>query len=204
MQRLNTARITSEDPRLGPGSLYAKIPIPACRALTYAGHVKASQVLFALSLHSSGAHPIVFPSRATIKKYSGVGKDSISEALKVLVKFGFIKISYIKVGRTYRNQYEILRAGFHWDELNEVASRYKVPKGHCTRCNHWIYRGGWSVQEGKDGLATVQVRIHKICGGIVKDLTRKQILNIRSQEESGGIGLCFDTRQEVISKDDNS
>jgi predicted Rdx family selenoprotein len=194
----------SEDPRLGPGSLYAKIPIPACRALTYAGQVKASQVLFALSLHSSGSNPIVFPNRKTIVKYSGVGKDSISEALKVLVKFGFIKISYIKVGRTSRNQYEILRACFHWDELNEVASRYKVPKGYCTRCSHWIYRGGWSVQEGKDGLATVQVRIHKICGGIVRDLTRKQMLNIRSQEESGGIGLCFDTRQEVISKDDNS
>ena len=194
----------SEDPRLGPGSLYAKIPIPACRALTNAGQVKASQVIFALSLHSSGTNPIVFPKRETIVKYSGVGKDSISEALKVLVKFGFIKISYIKVGRTYRNQYEILRACFHWDELNEVASRYKVPKGHCTRCNHWIYRGGWNVQEGKDGLATVQVRIHKICGGIVKDLTRKQMLNIRSQEESGGIGLCFDTRQEVISKEGNS
>ena len=204
MQRLNTARITSEDPRLGPGSLYAKIPIPACRALTYAGQVKASQVLFALSLHSSGANPIVFPKRATIVKYSGVGKDSISEALKVLVKFGFIKISYVKVGRTHRNEYEILRACFHWDELNEVASRYKVPKGHCTRCNRWIYRDGWDIQKGKDGLATIQVRIHNNCGGIVKDLTRKQMLNIRSQEESGGIGLCFDTRQEVISKDDNS
>ena len=194
----------SEDPRLGPGSLYAKIPIPACRALTNAGQVKASQVIFALSLHSSGANPIVFPKRETIVKYSGVGKDSISDALKVLVKFGFIKISYIKVGRTYRNQYEILRACFHWDELNEIASRYKVPKGHCTRCNHWIYRGGWSVQEGKNGLAIVQVRIHKICGGIVKDLTRKKMLNIRSQEESGGIGLCFDTRQEVIFTESNS
>ena len=194
----------SEDPRLGPGSLYAKIPIPACRALTYAGQVKASQVLFALSLHSSGANPIVFPSRATIKKYSGVGKNSISEALKVLVKFGFIKISYVKVGRTYRNEYEILRACFHWDELNEIASRYKVPKGHCTRCNYWVYRDGWSVQKGMDGLATIQVRIHKNCGGIVKDLTRKQILIIRSQEESGEIGLCFDTRQGVIFTESNS
>ena len=55
-----------------------------------------------------------------------------------------------------------------------------------------------------DGIAAIQVRIHKNCGGIVKDLTRKQMLNIRSQEESGGIGLCFDTRQEVISTEDNS
>jgi hypothetical protein len=133
-----------------------------------------------------------------------VGKNSITDALKVLVKFGFIKISYIKVGRTSRKQYEILRSCFHWDELNEVASRYKVPKGHCTRCNHWIYRDGWSVQQGKDGLATIQVRIHKECGGIVKDLTRKQMLIIRTQEDSGEIGLCFDTRQEVISKEGNS
>ena len=124
--------------------------------------------------------------------------------MKVLVKFGFIKIAYIKVGRTYRNEYEILRACFHWDELNEIASRYKVPKGHCTRCNHWIYRDGWSVQQGKDGLATIQVRIHKDCGGIVRDLTRRQMLNIRDQEESGGISFCFDTRQEVIFTESNS
>ena len=185
MQRLNQPIIRSEDPRLGPGSLYAKIPIPACRALTYAGQVKASLVLFALSLHSSGSNPIVFPSRKTIVKYSGVGKDSISEALKVLVKFGFIKISYVKVGRTHRNEYEILRSCFHWDELNEVASRYKVPKGHCTRCGNWIYRDGWIVQRGKDGIANIQVRVHKNCGGIVKDLTRKQMLDVRRQEESG-------------------
>jgi hypothetical protein len=179
----------SKDPRLGPGSLYCIVPIPACRALTYAGQVKASQVLFALSLHSSGANSKVFPSRATIIKYSGVGKDSITETLNALQKFGFIKISYVKVGRTYRNEYEILRSGFHWDELNEVASRYKVPKGHCTQCNHWVYRNGWEVQRGRDGIATVQVRIHKNCGGLVKDLTRKQMLNIRSQEESAGMPL---------------
>lgn len=186
---MSPENVRSKDPRLGPGSLYAIIPIPACRALTYAGQIKASQVLFALSLHSSGANPIVFPSRATIKKYSGVGKDSISEALKVLQKFGFIKISYIKVGRTYRNEYEILRSGFHWDEMNEVASRYKVPKGHCTRCNHWVYRDGWEVRRGQSGIATVQVRIHKNCGGLVQDLTRKQMLNIRAQEESAGMPL---------------
>lgn len=181
----------SEDPRLGPGSLYAKIPIPACRALTNAGQVKASQVLFALSLHSSGANPIVFPKRSTIVKYSGVGKDSISEALKVLVKFGFVKISYVKFGRTHRNEYEILRACFHWDDFNEIASRYKVPKGHCTRCNHWTYRDGWNVQKGKDGIATIQVRIHKNCGGIVQDLNRKQMLNIRYQEEWAGMVIPF-------------
>ncbi len=182
---MNQPIIRSEDSRLGPGSLYAKIPIPACRALTYAGQVKASLVLFALSLHSSGSNPIVFPSRKTIAKYSGVGKDSISEALKVLVKFGFIKISYVKAGRTHRNEYEILRSCFHWDELNEVASRYKVPKGHCTRCGNWLCRDGWTVQRGMDGIANIQIRVHKNCGGIVKDLTREQMLNIRKQEESG-------------------
>ncbi|CAB4738148.1 unannotated protein [freshwater metagenome] len=191
MQRLNTPKTTSKDPRLGPGSLWSALPIPACRALTYAGQIKASQVLFALALHSSGVSTVVFPSRATIKKYSGVGKNSISEALQVLKKFGFIKISYVKVGRTHRNEYEILRACFHWDEFNEIASRYKIPKGHCTRCNHWIYRDGWNVQKGKDGIATIQVRIHRNCGGIVQDLNRKQMLNIRDQEEWAGMVIPF-------------
>ena len=191
VQRLNTPKITSKDPRLGPGSLWSALPIPACRALTYAGQIKASQVLFALALHSSGVSTVVFPSRATIKKYSGVGKNSISEALQVLKKFGFIKISYVKVGRTHRNEYEILRACFHWDEFNEIASRYKIPKGHCTRCNHWIYRDGWNVQKGKDGIATIQVRIHRNCGGIVQDLNRKQMLNIRDQEEWAGMVIPF-------------
>ncbi len=179
----------SKDPRLGPGSLWAPLPIPACRALTYAGQVKASQLLFAMVLHASGNSPYVFPSRETLIKYSGVGKNSITQSLAVLEQFGFIKIDEVRKGATYRNRYELLRSCWHWDEFNAVASRYKVPKGHCTRCQHWIYANDWYYANQPDGITTIRIRVHYECGGRIKDLTRKQMLNIRQQEESAGMPL---------------
>ena len=181
--------VRSKDPRLGPGSLWAAIPIPACRVLTYGGHVKAALVLYALVLHSNDRGPTVFPSRATIKKFSGVGKNSITECIKILEYFGFVKIQKIKTGRTYRNEYEILRASWHWDEFNEFASRFKNPKGHCIKCNQWIYEDSWYKDRAYDGLAVIQIRVHKGCGGCVKDLTKKQMNIVREMEESAEIPL---------------
>lgn len=175
----------SRDPRLGKGSLWASMPIPAYRALTYAGQGAARDVLVALISFSNDRSPRVFPSRPTIIKYSGVGKNSITSAIKVLEKFGFIQKFKIKQGRTYRNEYEILRSAWHWDEFNEVASRYKVPKGLCLACRQWLYGNEWFVHRSRVGLAEVTVRSHTNCGGRVRDLTKAQILEIRRQEESG-------------------
>jgi hypothetical protein len=177
----------SKDPRLGKGSLWAALPIPACRALTYAGQGAARDVLVALVLHSNDRSPRVFPSRQTIIKYSGVGKNNITKAIKVLEKFGFIITFKIKQGRTYRNEYEILRSAWHWDEFNEVASRYKVPKGLCLGCRQWLYGNEWFVHRSRVGLAEVTVRSHKNCGGRIRDLTKAQMLEVRRQEESAGI-----------------
>lgn len=184
----------SKDPRLGPGSLWTSLPIPACRVLTYGGHVKAALVLYALVLHSSDRSPNVFPSRATIIKFSGVGKNSITKSLKTLEYFGFIKIKKIKTGKTSRNEYEILRSCFHWDEFNEKASRFKNPKGHCTKCNCWIYEESWVKLWASDGLANIQIRVHKGCGGRVKDLTKKQMNIVRNLEESAVIPLNLPRR----------
>ena len=189
MQRLKPNYAPSKDPRLGPGSLWAALPIPACRALTYAGHVKSSQLLFAMVLHSNDRSFAVFPSRETLARYSGVGKGSITKSIQILEDFGFIKVRKIKIGRVYRNEYEILRACWHWDEFNELASRYKVPKGHCKGCGHWVYEMGWHIEERIDGLAKVKMKIHNVCGGKIVNLNKKQILNIRRQEESAGMPL---------------
>lgn len=189
MQRLKPGYASSKDPRLGAGSLWAALPIPACRALTYAGHVKSSQLLFAMILHSNDKSSAVFPSRDTLSKYSGVGKNSITAATKILEEFGFIEIRKIRIGRVHRNEYEILRAAWHWDEFNKVASRYKIPKGHCRACGHWLYSLGWHYEERIDGLAKVRMKIHTGCGGRVVNLTREQILNIRRQEESAEFPL---------------
>lgn len=181
----------SKDPRLGPGSLWVSDPIPAHRALTNAGQVKASLVLFALMLHSNDRSPIVFPSREVIQKFSGVGKDSITESIKVLQRFGFVKVSKIKTGRTYRNEYEILRACWHWNEFNRYASRYKMPKGHCTRCNSWVYANAWLIEGRGERLASIRIRVHKNCGGRIKDLTKKQMLIVRKMEESGVVPMPY-------------
>lgn len=186
---MNQPKKRSKDPRLGEGSLWAALPIPACRALTYAGQTRARNVLFALVLHSNDRSPRVFPSRETIVKYSGVGKNSISEAVKVLESFGFIKVFKIKQGRTYRNEYEILRSAWHWNEFNEIAARYKVPKGLCMGCRYWVYGDEWYVHRAIVGLAEINVRTHKNCGGRIRNLTKAQILEIRRQEESGGMNL---------------
>lgn len=189
VQRLIEEKARSKDPRLGPGSLWAALPIPACRALTYAGEVKASQVLFALILHSNDRSPIVFPSRDTIAKYSGVGKNNITAALKTLVRFGFIKQTQTRVGINHRNEYEILRSCWHWDEFNEIASRYKVPKGLCRACRNWVYGDEWYTRRGNDRNAEVQIRIHKNCGGGIKDLSKAQMKEVRRQEDSAGMPL---------------
>jgi hypothetical protein len=177
----------SKDPRLGPGSLWAALPIPACRVLTYAGHTKASLVLYAMILHSSDTSKVVFPSRATLAKYSGVGKNSITGAIKTLEKFGFVKVIKIPKGRTYRNSYEVLRPCFHWDEFNPVAIRYRVPKGWCTRCNNYVFGPDWIYEGRANGITSVRVRIHKGCRGEIRDLAKKQLKEIQAEEESAGM-----------------
>lgn len=183
----------SKDPRLGPGSLWAALPIPACRVLTYAGYQKASLVLYALVLHTSDRSPVVFPSRATITKYSGVGKNSITAAIKILEKFGFVKVIKIPKGRTHRNSYEVLRPCFHWDEFNELGIRYRVPKGFCTRCKNFVFGPDWLIEGRADGITSIRVKIHRGCRGEIKDLTRKQLKEIQAEEKSAE--MFFDIYQ---------
>jgi hypothetical protein len=182
-----TAFEFSKDPRLGPGSLWAAMPIPAAKALANAGEKAAIQVLSALIIHADGRSSFVFPKVNTIEKYVTLKDTSIKKATNTLMKFGFIKVKNIKTGRTFRYQYEILRACYHFDEFNEVASRYKVPKGLCCACRNWVYGNEWYTRRGTDRIADIQIRIHKNCGGQIKDLTKAQLKQIQDWEESAGM-----------------
>jgi hypothetical protein len=184
---LEVQRLIAQDPRLGPGSLYAAVPIPACKALIWAGEKAAKDVLVALVLHADGRSPYVFPSRETIEDFSGRADENLTKAIKVLVRFGFLSVTKIKVGRVYRNNYEVLRSGFHWKEFNEVASRYKWPKGACKVCRQWVFGDEWYKSRGWRNGVEVTLNLHKNCGGRIVKLTREQIKNIRDQEESAEI-----------------
>ena len=182
MQRLSPENVRSKDPRLGPGSLYAALPIPACRTLTYAGKGQARDVLLALVMHSDGRSPYVFPSREVIERFSGVGSNYITDALKTLVRFGFIKISKTKHGRTTRNHYEILKACYHWSDFNEVANRYKLPRGGCQSCWYLVYGDEWTRGKGIVNGVETSVRYHKNCGGRIKNLTKAQAQGFWNRE----------------------
>jgi hypothetical protein len=183
---LMTERPTSKDPRLGPGSLYAALPIPACKTLTYAGKGQARAVLLALVMHSDGRNPYVFPSREVLERFSGVGSNYITEAIKTLVRFGFIEVTKVKQGRTYRNQYQILRACFHWSEFNDVANRYKLPRGGCQSCRHLVYGDEWTRSKGIVNGVEVLVRYHRNCGGRIKNLTKAQAKDFWNIENPPG------------------
>ena len=182
-----TAFEFSKDPRLGPGSLWAAKPIPAGKALANAGEKAALQVLDALLYHADGRSQYVYPSIRTIKRYVTLKDTTIKTATNTLIKFGFIKVEKIKQGKTFRYRYEILRACFHFSEFNEVASRYKMPKGLCCGCRHWVYGDDWYTRRGTDRIADVKVRIHKNCGGWIRDLTKAQLRQIQVWEESAGM-----------------
>ena len=184
MQRLSTSENFSKDPRLGPGSHYVALPLPASKALVWAGEKAAKDVLVALILHADGRSPFVFPSRETIEDFSGRADENLTAAIKTLERFGFIRVTKIKVGRAYRNNYEVLRSCFHWSEFNDVASRYKWPKVGCKKCRQWVFGDEWYKTRGwRNGIETT-VRLHNNCDGLIVRLTRKQIEDIRSQEES--------------------
>jgi len=177
----------SKDPRLGPGSLWSAMPIPAGKALANAGEKAAIQVLSALILHADGRSPYVFPTVKTIERYVTLKDINIAIATNTLVKFGFIRVEKIKTGRTFRHQYEILRACFHFSEFNEIASRYKMPKGLCCGCRNWVYGDDWYTRRGTDRIADVKFRVHTNCGGIIKELTKAQLKEIQAWEESAGM-----------------
>ena len=176
--------MSAQDPRLGPGALYVALPVPACKALVWAGEKAAKDVLVALVLHADGRSPFDFPSRETIEDFSGRADENLTKARKTLVRFGFVRVTKIKVGRVSRNNYEVLRSCFHWSEFNEVASRYKWPKGGCRKCRQWVFGDEWYKSRGwKNGIET-SIKLHKGCDGQIVRLNRAQIQQIREQEET--------------------
>jgi len=177
----------SNDPRLGPGSLWTATPIPALKTLTYADEKQARDVLGALILHSGNDTPYVFPSVETIARFSSVGRNNIKKSIDILVNYGFIKVTKIPKGKVCRNQYEILKACFHYSEFNEVAQRFIVPKGVCGACGALTSGHEWIASEGLVNNVPVRIPYHFNCGGRIKKLTKSQSQEFKKSRESGEV-----------------
>ena len=145
---------------LPKGSLYTPFPVPAYQVLGRAKQYNAQKVLLALVSYMGKSNNAVFPSYTTIAKAAGLGRNSISEGLKVLHEYGFIKSVKYPNGVQARIKYFIQFACWDSGRMNEVARPHRILIARCTACGEGMDRGGFDFSPlGK---------VHWGCGGIVE------------------------------------
>ena len=150
------------DFHLPKGSLYTPFPVPAYQVLGRAKQYNAQKVLLALVSYMGKSSNAVFPSYTTIAKAAGLGRNSISEGLKVLHEYGFIKSVKYPNGVQARIKYFIQFACWDSGRMNSVAGQHRKFIAKCLACNAGMDRGGFDFSPlGK---------VHWGCGGIVEYL----------------------------------
>ncbi len=124
---------TGEILNIGPGGLYAPLPIPAYKALGAAGEHHAQVVLTCLVSHMGKNDFKVFPSYEQIRKLTGKSKSTIASAIRTLKEYGFIHVKTIQTRQDRkRNLYYINRSCYDIKLFNKVA---KASLPYLGRCN---------------------------------------------------------------------
>lgn len=108
----------------------------------------------------------VFPSYTTIAKAAGLGRNSISEGLKVLHEYGFIKSVKYPNGVQARIKYFIQNACWDSGRMNEIAQPYKKIVARCFACTKKLSRGEYA--------SSPLGKVHWGCGGFVYPLSRDE------------------------------
>lgn len=142
------------------GGLSAPLPIPAYRVLANAQEHAAKDVLLCLVSHMGLGKKSnrSFPSYTTICRETGRGRQTVSNALNVLIDFGFILKFSIPMGKRKRNVYKILNRCYHSNQMTKKATAYLRVVGRC-QC-------GAAVREGEYGIGANALH-HYGCGAIV-------------------------------------
>ncbi len=142
------------------GGLSAPLPIPAYRVLANAREHAAKDVLLCLVSHMGLGKKSnrSFPSYTTICRETGRGRKTVSNALNVLIDFGFILKFSIPMGKRKRNVYKILDRCYHSTQMTKKAITYLRIVGRC-QC-------GAAVREGEYGVGATALH-HYGCGAIV-------------------------------------
>jgi hypothetical protein len=149
---------------LPKGSLYTPFPVPAYQVLGRAKQYNAQKVLLALVSHMGKNNNAVFPSYTTIAKAAGLGRNSISEGLKVLHEYGFIKSVKYANGIQARIKYFIQYSCWDSGRMNEVAMPYKKYIACCFACREKLSRADYGISPAG--------KVHWGCGGFVYPLVR--------------------------------
>jgi len=147
---------TGEILNIGPGGLYAPLPIPAYKALGAAGEHHAQVVLTCLVSHMGKNNFKVFPSYEQIRKLTGKSRSTIASAIRTLKDYGFIHVKTIQIRQNRkRNMYYISKACYDITLFNNEAKGTLVYLGRC-KCGASVTRA--DIGSGSKNL------IHYGCG----------------------------------------
>jgi hypothetical protein len=165
----------NEEPiKIVQGGLSAPLPILAYRVLVNAGEHAAKDVLVCLVSHLGLGKKSnrAFPSYTTICRETGRGRKTVSNALNVLIDFGFILKFSIPLGKRKRNVYKILDRCYHSNQMTKKAISYLRVVGRC-QC-------GSAVREGEYGVGANALH-HYGCGAIVHLLKSRKVDDSQSE-----------------------
>jgi len=83
---------SSRDDLVPEGGMYARVPIPAVKALVYSGNRAAARVLMALCLHLGKNSRVVWPGYPTIALFAYVSENNIRKILNTLISMGYVSV----------------------------------------------------------------------------------------------------------------
>lgn len=125
---------SSRDDLVPEGGMYARVPIPAVKALVYSGNRAAARVLMALCLHLGKNSRVVWPGYPTIALFAYVSENNIRKILNTLISMGYVSVEKKRNGRRFQNYYSILPAAY----VQQKIKKLKVIKGGLEQGQHWI------------------------------------------------------------------
>jgi hypothetical protein len=124
----------SKDELVPDGGMYARVPIPAVKYLTYSGNRPAARVLIALCMHLGKDSRVVWPGYSTIALFAYVSENNIRKILNTLVALGFISVEKKRMGKHTNNHYSILPKAYIESKRNGLSAKTMKK----VESEHWI------------------------------------------------------------------
>jgi len=135
--------------KIGNGGLWAAFPIPAYQILVTAEKHAAKDVLLCLISHLGKGNKSSYPSYTTICKEAKKGRETVSQALKDLNDYGFVKTFTWNEGRKKkRNKYYIQQSCYHHSLMNDLALTHLPILRSCPYCRKRLTHAEFAVREG--------------------------------------------------------
>jgi len=133
---------------IGQGGLYAAFPIPAYQILVSAENHAAKDVLLCLISHLGKANKTSYPSYTTICKEAKKGRGAVSQALKDLNDYEFVRTYTWNEGqKKKRNKYYIQKACYDHSLMNDKALTHLPILRSCPYCRKRLTHAEFEVRD---------------------------------------------------------